>query len=134
MSWTQSLVRVSTYEVETLQKRLGEIVDRREQAEMRLAMVEAEAEAEAQAAQRDAEAAWLLAGFREGLKHRRAAIQTQIDIAAAEEAGAREALAQAFETQKKYEHVAELAAVAQRRELARRETAALDEIGLRRSR
>ncbi|MDP3595355.1 MAG: flagellar export protein FliJ, partial [Phenylobacterium sp.] len=35
MSWAQSLIKLSTYEVEVLQKRLGEIADRRMQAEMK---------------------------------------------------------------------------------------------------
>ena len=42
MSWAKSLIKLSTYEVELLQKRLGEITDRRLQAEMKLAVLEAE--------------------------------------------------------------------------------------------
>jgi flagellar protein FliJ len=47
MSWKASLIRISTYEVELLQKRLAEIVARRWQVEMRIATLDAEAEAEA---------------------------------------------------------------------------------------
>ena len=43
------------------------------------------------------------------------------------------ALTLAFEEQKKYEQVAETIRLAQRKEAARRETAALDELGLRRA-
>lgn len=134
MSWNESLVRVSNYEVETLQKRLAEIVDRRVAAELRLTMLEAEAEGEAKAAQHDAQATLLLAGFQAAMRHRRPLLQADIDQALGEEVGAREALAAAFETLKKYEHVAEVAAAVKRRDAARRETASLDEIGLRRSR
>ena len=40
--WAQSLIRISNYEVETLQKRLAEISTRRATAEMRLAVLDAE--------------------------------------------------------------------------------------------
>lgn len=128
-----SLIRLSTHEVEDLQKRLAEIVDRRTNAEMRMAVLEAEGESELQNARGDAEAGWYLAGFREGLKLRKADAQTAIDSLALEELGARDALAEAFEALKKYEHVAEAARVAARKEAGRRETAALDELGLRRT-
>ena len=36
-AWAQSLIRISSYEVETLQKRLAEITARRASAEMRVA-------------------------------------------------------------------------------------------------
>ncbi len=132
MSWAKSLIKLSTYEVELLQKRLGEITDRRLQAEMKLAMLEAEGEAEAMRSRQDAEAGWYQAGFWEGLRARKAIAQAQIDSIALEEAGARDALASAFEEQKKYEQVAEGIRLAQLKEVARRETAALDELGLRR--
>ena len=127
-----SLIRLSTFEVEELQKRLATIVDRRTQQELRMTILEAEAEAELANARRDAEAGWYMIGFREGVKQRRKAIQDQIDSLIAEEEGARDALNEAFEGLKKYEQVAENAADAARREMAKRETAALDELGLRR--
>lgn len=128
-----SLIRISTYEVEDLQKRLAEIVDRRTAVEIQLAVLEAEGESELQNARADAEAGWYMAGFREGLKVRKAKAQAAIDAIALEEQGARDALAEAFEALKKYEHVAESAKVAARKEAGRRETAALDELGLRRT-
>ena len=45
-AWAQSLIRISSYEVETLQKRLAEITARRSSAEMRLAVLDAEVEVE----------------------------------------------------------------------------------------
>ena len=126
-----SLIRISTHEVETLQKRLAEIVDRRTMVEIHLAVLEAEGESELQNARADAEAGWYMAGFREGLRIRKASAQAAIDALALEELGARDALAEAFEALKKYEHVAEAARVAARKEAGRRETAALDELGLR---
>ena len=133
MSWAKSLIKLSTYEVEILQKRLGEIADRRMQSEMKLAFLEAEGEAEAQRARQDAEAGWYQVGFWEGLRARKALIQSEINAIALEEAGARDALALAFEEQKKYEQVAEGIRLAQVKEAARLETAALDELGLRRA-
>ncbi len=127
-----SLIRLSTFQVEELQKRLSVIVDNRTQCELKMAVLEAEAEMELANARADAEAGWYIVGFREGLKLRRKAIQDRIDSLAAEEEGARDALGEAFEGLKKYEQVAENAAQAARRETAKRETAALDELGLRR--
>ena len=68
-----------------------------------------------------------------GLRARKALAQEAIDRIALEEQGARDALTLAFEEQKKYEQVAETIRLAQRKEAARRETAALDELGLRRA-
>ncbi|MDB5469550.1 MAG: flagellar export protein FliJ [Caulobacter sp.] len=127
-----SLIRLSNFQVEELQKRLSVIVDARTQQELKMAVLEAEAEMELANARADAEAGWYMIGFRDGLKIRRKAIQDQIDSLVAEEEGARDALGEAYEGLKKYEQVAENAAQAARREMARRETAALDELGLRR--
>ena len=51
----------------------------------------------------------------------------------AEEAGARDALAHAFEDLKKYEQLKESALISERKAAARLETAALDELGSRRT-
>lgn len=131
MSWAHSLIRLSTYEVETLQKRLAEVTDRKAAAQMKLIMLDAEGEAEAANAHRDAEAGWYHIGFLDGLRLRKTAALAEIEAIAAEERGARDALTHAFETQKKYEQIAEQARVVQVKEAAKRETAALDELGLR---
>ncbi|MDB5436165.1 MAG: fliJ [Phenylobacterium sp.] len=131
MSWSKSLIKLATYEVEVLQKRLAEIADRRAAAEMKLVMLVAEGEAEAMRARQDAASGWYNIGFFEGLRGRKAAAQLDIETLEAEERGARDALAQAFEDQKKYEQVAENARKLEVKEEARRETAALDELGLR---
>lgn len=133
MTWARSLIKLSTYEVEMLQKRLAEIAERRAAAEMKLALLEAEGEAEAARARDDADAGWYQIGFWEGLRTRKAAARAAIDTIAIEEQGARDALAFAFEEQKKYEQVAETMRLAQVKEAARREAAALDELGLRRA-
>jgi flagellar FliJ protein len=132
MSWDQSLIRISTYEVEVLQKRLAEIAERRTRAEIALAVLTAQGEAEMVSARASAEAGWYHAGFAEGLRLRKAAAQAEIDSIAHEELGAREALTLAFEEQKKYEQVSESLRLVRVKEAARRETAALDEMGMRR--
>lgn len=132
MKWADQLIKLSNFEVELLQKRLAEIADRRAEAEMKLAVLHAEGEAEIQRAREDAQAGWYHAGFAAGLKQRKAAVQLVIDQTLAEETGARDALSEAFETLKKYEQVADNARYAAAKEETRRETAALDEIGLRR--
>ena len=132
MSWAESLIKLSTYEAEVLQKRLAEIVDRRMAVEMRLLMLEAEGEAEAAFSAQEAAAGIYRAGFFEGLKVRKAKIQAEIDVILIEESGAREALAEAFETQKKYEHIAQNLKIEAGKVQGRRDSAALDELGLRR--
>jgi flagellar export protein FliJ len=131
MSWRESLIRISNYEVETLQKRLAEVVGRREDAELRLVMLAAQAEVETARADQDAQAGWYRAGFLQSVRRRRAAIQGEIGALSAEEAGARDALAEAFESLKRFEHVAETARLAAVKEEARRSGAIMDELGLR---
>jgi flagellar protein FliJ len=132
MTWRASLVRIAQYDVETLRKRLAEILDRRRDLDLKLLILAAEAEAELTGADRDAELGWYRAGFLQGVKLRREAIQAQIAATIPEEAGARDALAQAFESLKKFEHVAETARLAEVKVAARLETAEMDEMGLRR--
>jgi flagellar FliJ protein len=131
MSWQESLIKIANHEVDTLQKRLSEIVARREGAQMRLLMLEAQAEAELAQAAAHGHLAFSRAAYMEGVKLRRAGIQVEITAIAREEAGARDALAQAFESQKKFEHVAELARLNRAKEAAQRETAEMDEMGRR---
>jgi flagellar FliJ protein len=131
MTWRESLIRISNYEVEMLQKRLSEVVDRRGQAELRLIVLAAQAEAEIARADQDAQAGWYRAGFLQAMRGRRASLEGEIAVLKSEEAGARDALAEAYEALKRFEHVAESARMAAVKEEARRETLALDEMGLR---
>jgi len=131
-AWAQSLIRISNYEVETLQKRLAEITARRASAEMRIAVLEAEAEVEQERARQDAEAAMLLQAYLNGWKVRKGAAETDVAEIEAEEAGARDALTGAFEELKKFEHVAEVTRLNAMIAAGKRETAAFDEMGLRR--
>ena len=133
MSWAHSLIKLSTYEAEVLQRRLAEIVERRAAAEMRLAILEAEGEAEAIFSADEAAAGIYRAGFLEGLRIRKARVQAEIDAIGLEEQGARDVLAEAFETQKKYEQIAENMRLAEVKDVNRRERAELDELGLRRA-
>ena len=134
MSWSESLIKLAAFEVENRQLRLAEIAGRRADAEIRLMVLEAEGEAEAKHAETDAEAGWYMVGYGDGLRIRKAAIQAELDLIAVEELGARDALAQAFEEQKKYEQVAENARLAGVKETKRRENAELDEVGMQAAR
>jgi flagellar FliJ protein len=133
MGWAGSLTRIANYEVETLQKRLGDITARRLDAELRMTLLEAEAEAEADNARTDREAAVMHPAYVQGWRARRDKLQGQIAALQVEESGARDALGRAFEDLKKYEHVVEMAKVVALKTAARRETATLDELGLRAS-
>lgn len=133
MSWSQSLIKLATYEVETRQKRLAEIRDRKTVAEMKLAMLEAEGLAEMGRADAEPVAGLYRAAFMAALRERKAAAQAEIRAIEIEEQGARDALAGAFEEQKKYEQVAEQARLLELKARSRRETAAMDELGLRKA-
>ncbi|HUO11580.1 MAG TPA: flagellar export protein FliJ [Caulobacteraceae bacterium] len=133
MRWADQLIKLSNFELELLQARLADVTERRERAEMKLAVIEAEGEAEMALVRADPQAGWGMERFNEGLRHRKLLAQRDIDLNVAEETGVRDAIAEAFETLKKYEQVAENARAAAKREEARRENAALDEIGLRRA-
>ena len=130
-AWAQSLIRISNYEVETLQKRLAEIAERRAGAQVRIAVLDAEAEGERNRARMDAEAGMMLGAYLNGWKARKAQAEGDLSVLDAEEAGARDALTDAFEELKKFEHVAETTRLNQLIALAKRETAAFDELGLR---
>ena len=130
-AWAQSLIRISNYEVETLQKRLAEIAERRAGAQVRIAVLDAEAEGERNRARMDAEAGMMLGAYLNGWKARKAQAEGDLSVLDAEEAGARDALTGAFEELKKFEHVAETTRLNQLIALAKRETAAFDALGLR---
>jgi len=131
-AWAQSLIRISNYEVETLQKRLAEITARRASAEMRVAVLDAEVEIERERARDDGDAAMLLQAYLAGWKMRKALAETDIIEIETEELGARDALTGAFEELKKFEHVAETTRLNAVIAAGKRETAAFDELGLRR--
>lgn len=133
MSWAHSLIKLSTYEVEMHQKRLSEIGQRRMAAEMRLAMLTAQGEAETAACANDPGSIAQLLAYLEALKARKSQLQAEILGILEEERGARDALAQAFEEQKKYEHVAEQMRLVELKKEGQIEMAALDELGLRRA-
>jgi len=134
MSWSDSLIKLATFEVETRQIQLAEIARRLADAEIRLAVLCAEGEAEAKHASLNLETGWYHIGYGEGLRIRKAVIQAEIETIQVEERGARDALSQAFEEQKKYEQVAESARLLEAKEARRRETAELDEVGMRAAR
>jgi flagellar FliJ protein len=131
--WADSLIKLSTYEVETLQKRLAEIADARAQVEGRLARLHAEGQAEQAAAAADPQLAWRIVSYMEALKIRMDQVRADLYALQLEEQGARDALAKAFETQKKYEHVAEQAQLLAAKKAGQRESAQMDELGLRKA-
>jgi flagellar FliJ protein len=132
-SWAKSLIKLSTYEVETLQKRLADIADRRMQVEGRLLALHAEGQAEQAAAAQDPQNGWRIVAYLDALRVRMDLVRQELYVIQVEEQGARDALAQAFETQKKYEHVAEQAEILAVKQVGRRESAQMDELGLRKT-
>ena len=131
-AWAQSLIRISNYEVETLQKRLAEVAARKAEAEMRVAVLDAEVEIERQNARLDPSSGMMLQAYVKGWALKRAEAEGTVIAIGAEEEGAREALTSAFEELKKFEHVAEATRLSKLLAAAKRETAAFDEMGLRR--
>ena len=131
-AWAQSLIRISNYEVETLQKRLAEVAARKAEAEMRVAVLDAEVAIERQNARLDPSAGMMLQAYLKGWALKRADAEGVVAAVSAEEEGARDALTSAFEELKKFEHVAETTRLNKLLAAAKRETAAFDEMGLRR--
>jgi flagellar FliJ protein len=133
MGWRESLVKLADYEVEQLQMRLAEVVERRSGAQMKVAMLHAELEAETARAAADAESGWYRVGYLQAWRARRDAAQADLAAVEAEESGARDALAQAYEELKRYEQLRENAAQLEREAAARLDAAVLDELGARRA-
>ena len=131
-AWAHSLIRISNYEVETLQKRLAEVAARKAEAEMRVAVLDAEVEIERQNARLDPASSLMLQAYLKGWALKRADAEGVVAAIGAEEEGARDALTSAFEELKKFEHVAEATRLSKLLAAAKRETAAFDEMGLRR--
>ncbi len=131
--WRASLVKLAGFEVEQLRKRLLEILDRRADVELRLTLLQAEAEGESRRLAADAEAGWYRLAYLEGWRARRDGLKADIASIASEEAGARDALARAFEELKKYEQIQEEARLQAVRDAAKIENAALDDLGMRRA-
>ena len=131
-AWAHSLIRISNYEVETLQKRLAEVAAKKASAEMRLAVLDAEIEVERERARADAEAGLLLQAYTAGWKARKGVAEADLATLDAEETGARDALTDAYSELKKFEHVAETTRLNALVAAGKRETAAFDEMGLRR--
>ena len=133
MGWRQSLIRISNFKVEELQKRLKEIEDRREAALLVLDALDLEAEEEKLRARSDPSVAWCHPDYVKAWKIRRAKTEADVVAISAEAEGARDALSEAFEELKKFEHAETLAKTAEAKEEARRENAQLDEIALQQS-
>ena len=77
-AWAQSLIRISNYEVETLQKRLAEVAARKAEAEMRVAVLDAEVEIERQNARLDPASGMMLQAYLHGWKQRRADAEMRV--------------------------------------------------------
>ena len=129
--WAKSLIRLSTFEVETLQKRLAEVVTRRTHVEMKIATLDAEFELECVKATSDLSLAHSLDAYKFGFRHRRDTAVADLDLIVQEEDGVRDSLSTAFEDLKKFEHVAEVTQLKRIAAQKRVEDAALDEAALR---
>ncbi len=132
--WAKSLIRLSTFEVETLQKRLAEVVTRRTHCEMKVATLDAEYELECARAAEDASLGHHLGAYKRGFNHRRETVAADLDLIMQEEEGIRDQLGLAFEGLKKFEHVAEIAKIKRATAARKAEDAMLDEVSLRMSR
>ena len=133
MSWAHSLIRIREFEIETLRKRLGIIMEAKTKGEIAIAVLDAEVEAETAHARKHADAGWYLVGYRQGWAIRKDKIEAERQTIVMEEQGCRDALAEAFTELKKVEQVAENQATAANKLANQREQAAMDEIALRRT-
>jgi len=129
--WAKSLIRLSTFEVEGLQKRLAEVVTRRTHVEMKIATADAEYEIECIKASGDPHLARHLPAYKHGHKLRRDQLTLDLDLIVREEDGVRDSLSEAFESLKKFEHVAEVTKLNRIAAEKKVENAMLDEVSLR---
>ncbi len=129
--WAKSLIRLSTFEVETLQKRLAEVVTRRTHSEMKIATIDAEFELECVKASGDPHLSRHLPAYAHGHKLRRDTLACELDLIVREEDGVRDSLSKAFEDLKKFEHVAEVTKLNRIAAEKKAEDAMLDEVALR---
>jgi flagellar protein FliJ len=131
--WVKSLIRISTFEVETLQKTLAEVVTRRTHVEMKIATLDAEFELENVRAKEDYSLSMHMPAYKKGWDGRRAQVANDLNLIAHEERGIRDQLTEAFEELKKFEHVSEVTKLNRQRQELARENAAMDEAALRMS-
>ena len=103
-NWARSLIRISNYEAETLQKGLAIIVNRRTHLEMKLATLDAQTELEIAGARSDHQHMAQLPHFLTGQELRKNALLCELDETLNEEASVRDQLTMAFENLKKFEH------------------------------
>jgi flagellar export protein FliJ len=96
-------------------------------------MLHAQGQAEQAAAAQDPQHGWRIVSYMEALRVRMDAVRQDLYLIQIEEQGARDALGKAFETQKKYEQVAEQQEVVALKKAGRLENAQMDELGLRRA-
>jgi flagellar FliJ protein len=129
--WTQSLIKIANHEVETLQKQVAEIVGRRQDVQGHQARLEAQVDLEAQHVRDHPGSGLSHMAYLSGVRQKRARFVLVLAGLDQEEALLRQALAEAFEALKKYEIVAQNIQLAKDRQIARQETAMLDEMGLR---
>jgi hypothetical protein len=134
MSWAHSLIRIRSFDIETLRKRLATILENRQAAERSIQLLDEEGEAEMRHARANPEAALCLPAFRRGWAARRRDAEAHLKMVQREEQGCRDALMDAFADLKKVEAVASSQDAAEARAVAQRETAELNEIALRGSR
>lgn len=130
-SWVKSLIRISTFEVETLQKRLAEVATRRTHVEMKISTLDAELALEIARAAQEPAFSFDLTAYKKGWAQRREQCVSELELIAHEEVGIRDSLNGAFEELKKFEHVAETTRLSKVAAELKRESAAMDEAALR---
>jgi flagellar FliJ protein len=130
MKGVEALIKVHAFELDEKRRSLKEIEEFRQQIEGSLVNLQDELTEEQKAAQQSVEGTYAYGGFARSVIQRREALEESLVAVALQVDEAREAVAQAFETLKKYEITKagrDSAAVAEAR---RRERILLDELGL----
>lgn len=130
MKGVEALIKVHAFELDEKRRSLKEIEEFRQQIEGSLVTLQVELTEEQKAAQHSVEGTYAYGGFARSVIQRRVALEESLVAVTLQVDEAREAVAQAFETLKKYEITKagrDSAAVAESR---RRERILLDELGL----
>lgn len=130
MKGIEALIKIHSFELDQKRRALQDIEAFRDQIEVSLGDLAHQVADEQDAARRSTEGAYAYGGFARSVIQRRTALEKSLAAAAERVEDARDDLAKAFETLKKYEITKagrDSAAVAEAR---RRERILLDELGL----
>ena len=130
MKGLEALIKIHRFELDQKRRALTEVEALEAGIETNIRNLQTELSEEQEAARHSVEGVYAYGGYARAVITRRENLRQSLTEAAREVAAAREVVAEAFETLKKYEITKASRDASERAEANRRETIQLDEIGL----